>query len=112
MAAYELQKASKQQDTSASDRPNQEDTRDPPKQDPTAVNCMHFANATDGFGNEDDINTYNEKPYYRQMCCTRGVLSSSTGSISYDNILSQANGKIDKDWLLLDNQLTIYVMVA
>ena len=46
---------------------------------------------------------------YKRAFTHRGV-NKKKADINYKNVLSQAKGKIDKDWLLLDNQLTVNVV--
>ena len=65
------------------------------------------------------MDSFDDAPY-QLMFCTMGEPHKETfthrgankkkADINYNNVLSQAKGKIDKDWLLLDNQSTVNVV--
>ena len=65
------------------------------------------------------MESFDDEPY-QLMFCTMGEehktafahrgANKKKADINYNNVLSQAKGKIDKDWLLLDNQSTVNVI--
>ena len=65
------------------------------------------------------MQSFDDAPY-QLMFCTMGEehkevfthrgANKKKEDINYNNVLSQAKGKIDKDWLLLDNQSTVNVV--
>ncbi|VEU38525.1 unnamed protein product [Pseudo-nitzschia multistriata] len=111
VAAHERQQDTERSGSATQDNDNTQDPADPPDQGTSGAVNVHF---TDGpvinTAEDDGIDLYEEEPYYGLMCCTRGVIAAGNDSICYDNILSQTSGKINKDWLLLDNQSTINVI--
>jgi hypothetical protein len=42
--------------------------------------------------------------------CTLGEGEARKADVNYNKVLSQAKGKIDKDWQLLNNQSTVNVV--